>query len=117
MVRCRIDDDQGREGQGRGPDHGRRRLAGLEVVARGAEPLADGTAWGYGGSGPAQLAPGVLLSVTDAATAERFYQRFKWSVIAPIEADRWTLDAGDILGWLESAAGTDDFMRLAVAER
>ena len=76
-----------------------------------------GPAWGYGGLGPAQLAPGILLSVTDAATAERFYQRFKWSVIAPIEADRWTLDAGDILGWLESAAGTDDFMRLAVAER
>ena len=72
-----------------------------------------GPAWGYGGSGPAQLAPGILLSVTDAATAERFYQRFKWSVIAPIEADRWTLDAGDILGWLESAAGTNDVVRLA----
>ena len=65
-----------------------------------------GPAWAYGGSGPAQLAPGVLLSVTNAATAERFYQRFKWIVSAPIEAARWTLDAGDILGWLESAVGT-----------
>ena len=38
-------------------------------------------AWGYGGSGPAQLA------VTDEATAEQCYQRFKWSVISPIAAD------------------------------
>ena len=46
VVRCRIDDDQRREGQGRGSDHGRRRLAGLAVVARGAELLADGTGVG-----------------------------------------------------------------------
>ena len=38
-----------------------------------------------------------------------------WSVIAPIEADRWALDAGDVLDWLESAAaGTDGVVRLAV---
>ena len=63
-----------------------------------------GPAWGYGGSGPAQLALAILLAVTDAAPAQRFYQQFKWSVIAPIEADRWVLDAGDVLNWLESAA-------------
>ena len=51
------------------------------------------------------LALAILLAVTDEATAERFYQRFKWSVVAPIEADRWALDAGDVLGWLDSAAG------------
>ena len=74
-----------------------------------------GPAWGYGGSGPAQLALAILLAVTDAATAERFYQQFKWSVIAPLEADRWALDAGDVLDWLESAAaGTDGVVRLAV---
>ena len=44
-------------------------------------------AWGYGGSGPAQLALAILLAVTDEATAEQFYQRFKWSVISPISAD------------------------------
>ena len=52
--------------------------------------------------------------VTDQATAEWFYQRFKWSVIAPIEADRWALDAGDVFGWLKFASGTDDAVRLAV---
>ncbi len=77
-----------------------------------------GPAWGYGGSGLAQLALAILLAVTDEATAERFYQRFKWDVIAPIEADRWALDSGAVLGWLESAAaGTDDVVRLAVEER
>ena len=77
-----------------------------------------GPAWGYGGSGPAQLALAILLAVTDAATAERFYQKFKWSVIAPIETDRWTLDASDVLGWFESAAaGTDSVVRLTVEER
>jgi len=76
-----------------------------------------GRAWGYGGSGSgsAQLALAILLAVTDAGTAERFYQQFKWSVIAPIEADRWALDAGDVLDWLESAAaGTAGVVRLAV---
>ena len=34
------------------------------------------------------------------------------------EADRWALDAGDVLGWLDSAAaGTDDVVRLVVEER
>ena len=74
-----------------------------------------GPAWGYGGSGPAQLALAILLAVTDEATAERFYQQFKWSVITPIETDRWALDAGDVLNWLESAAaGTAGVVRLAV---
>ena len=59
-----------------------------------------GPAWGYGGLGPAQLALGIPLPVTDEATAERF----KRSVIALIEADRSTLDAGDILDRLAKAA-------------
>ena len=77
-----------------------------------------GPEWDYGGSSPAQLALAILLAATDEATAERFYQRFEWDVIAPIAADRWALDAGEVLGWLESAAaGTDEVVRLAVEER
>ena len=68
------------------------------------------------GRGRPRLALAILLAVTDEAMAERFYQQFKWSVIAPIEADRWTLDAGDVVGWLESAA-SDDIVSLAVEER
>ena len=78
------------------------------------KPLADGTGVGLRRVGPGPAGAGYPAGGdTDAATAERFYQQFKWSVIAPIEADRWALDAGDVLGWLESAAGTDDVVRLA----
>ena len=62
-----------------------------------------GPAWGYGGSGPAQLALAILLAVTDVETAQRFYQHFKWSVLAPIEADRWLLDGDDVRRWLEGS--------------
>ena len=72
---------------------------GHSLAVRNHSPT--GPAGGYGGSGPTQLALAILLVVTDEATAERFYQPFPWSVIAPIEADRWALDAGDVLGWLE----------------
>ena len=42
------------------------------------------------------LALAILLAVTDEVTAERFYQKFKRDVLSLIEADRWTLDAGDV---------------------
>lgn len=42
-----------------------------------------GFAWGYGGSGPAQLALAVLLEVTnDEQVALSHYHTFKWDVIA-----------------------------------
>lgn len=43
-----------------------------------------GFVWGYGGSGPAQLALAILLCLADRDTAERFYQAFKWECIAPL---------------------------------
>ncbi len=43
----------------------------------------DGFAWGYSGSGPAQLALAVMLMVCkDSTTALRFYQIFKREVIS-----------------------------------
>lgn len=44
----------------------------------------DGFNWGYGGSGPAQLALGILLEYTDQGRALSNYQRFKEDVIATI---------------------------------
>jgi hypothetical protein len=41
----------------------------------------DGFNWGYGGSGPAQLALAIMLKLTGKADG---YQDFKWSVIAPL---------------------------------
>ena len=50
----------------------------------------DGFSWGYGGSGPAQLALAVMLEICpDEESAMRSYQDFKWEVIVnlPMEED------------------------------
>ena len=46
--------------------------------------LPTGFAWGYGGSGPAQLALAVLADALDDQRALKLYQDFKWAVIAPL---------------------------------
>ena len=37
----------------------------------------DGFEWGYGGSGPSDLALNILILFTDQCTADRLYQEFK----------------------------------------
>lgn len=44
----------------------------------------DGFNWGYGGSGPAQLALAILLEFVDVPIALAFYQDFKWKYIASL---------------------------------
>ncbi len=44
----------------------------------------DGFSWGYGGSGPAQLALAVMLEVKGEAFG---YQEFKWNEIARLNVD------------------------------
>lgn len=58
--------------------------------------------WGYGGSGPAQLALALLLDATgDPQTAEAFHQRFKWEKVAKF-GDAWQITTGEIMVWLEN---------------
>jgi hypothetical protein len=47
----------------------------------------DGFNWGYGGSGPAQLALAVLLHISNEMNALANYQRFKFDVIAGLDQD------------------------------
>ena len=54
-----------------------------------------GFEWGYGGSGPAQLALAILLNEYPKETALGWYQAFKWAVIAELGRD-WTLTSEDI---------------------
>ena len=44
----------------------------------------DGFSWGYGGSGPAQLALAVILEINGAAFG---YQEFKWKELATLNMD------------------------------
>ena len=62
----------------------------------------DGFNWGYSGSGPAQLAYALLLEVTDdEQTALRYYQDFKWDVIANLPP-AWLIAESSILDWLKT---------------
>lgn len=61
----------------------------------------DGFAWGYGGSGPAQLALAILLEETNRRAAEALYQQFKAEVIAALSKDNWSLTSDDVRDWLQ----------------
>jgi hypothetical protein len=56
-----------------------------------------GFEWGYGGSGPAQLALAILADhCGDDKQALNFYHRFKWKVVAEFPHRCWSLTSGDI---------------------
>jgi hypothetical protein len=53
--------------------------------------------WGYGGSGPAQLALAILANhLGNDKEALNLYQRFKWAVVAEFPHRSWTLTSGEI---------------------
>ncbi len=51
--------------------------------------------WGYGGSGPAQLALAILLDYLggDVEKALKYHQDFKFMVIANLPKEGWALPA------------------------
>ena len=56
-----------------------------------------GFEWGYGGSGPAQLALAILAEhLGDDHAALNLYQAFKWACIAQIRGSNWSLSSEDI---------------------
>ena len=56
-----------------------------------------GFEWGYGGSGPAQLALAILADhLCDDEQAFNFHHRYKWTVIAELPKRSWTLTSQDI---------------------
>lgn len=62
----------------------------------------NGFNWGYGGSGPAQLALALLYDVTkDKDLSLRYYQDFKFEIIASLR-DIWELTESEILDWIKS---------------
>lgn len=59
---------------------GKRLNPGPSIKLRNHSP--DGFAWGYGGSGPAQLALAILLRFFSDNIALALYQDFKFKVVA-----------------------------------
>ena len=86
------------------------RLAGRASVTFYDRPLPlhldvanrspTGHEWGYYGSGPAQLALAILMTITDSDEASRRYEAFKNSVVARIATDSWTLTTAQVEEWL-----------------
>lgn len=94
---------------------GKRHKAGAVVVVREPDGIErdlparldlrnhspTGFEWGYGGSGPAQLALAILAYQTgDDELALRLYQRFKEDVVARFDRAEWELGSWQVRDWL-----------------
>ena len=60
-----------------------------------------GYEWGYGGSGPADLALNILRAFTSEEEADQLYQEFKWDVIASLPRVGGTIEGRAVQAWLE----------------
>ena len=67
----------------------------------------DGFMWGYGGSGPSQLALALLCFVTDDETALRLYQDLKWDFVSKLPQTDFSVTF-DIYGWLKEHGVEDN---------
>lgn len=73
----------------------------LHLAVRRHSPM--GFEWGYGGSGPAQLALALCIEVVGRKRAERAYQFVKDALVAPISDDSWMISGGQVLAAVEAA--------------
>jgi hypothetical protein len=83
----------------------------INIVLKDGQPLDIGPSrklvnkstefsWGFGGSGPAQLALALLYDVTgDHHLSLDYYQDFKWSVVAGW-SETWVITREEILKWI-----------------
>lgn len=56
-----------------------------------------GYEWGYGGSGPAQLALAIVADhLGNDTEALNLYQRFKWAVVAELPHREWILTNDEV---------------------
>ncbi len=84
----------------------RKRPLGLRLDLRNHSPA--GFEWGYGGSGPAQLALALLADACENDdVALCHYQQFKRAVIAGLPAS-WTLTEADIQRFVCEPRNRDD---------
>lgn len=68
----------------------------------------DGFNWGYGGSGPAQLALGILLAVgVEPDRAVALHQQLKWDLIAELPQDSFFIEF-DLVAWLRDHPAPGD---------
>ncbi len=81
-------------------------IDGEELTPKASQEIInhspDGFNWGYGGSGPAQLALAVLLKFTDdPSRAFELYQQFKREFLAKAP-DELRIPMQDVKAWLRN---------------
>ena len=77
------------------------RTEDLPRTARPGRRYPGGWEWGYGGTGPHQLAWDLLLHATgQPTTAAQLYRLFCIEVISRLHIGRWTLTQAEILAWV-----------------
>jgi len=68
----------------------------------------DGFEWGYGGSGPSQLALAILLDVIgNGSEALKHYQQFKWDFIARADQNGFVITSLEVEAWYNAAKDSD----------
>lgn len=84
-----------------------RALLSPEPSLRLANHSPDGFSWGYGGSGPAQLALAILYDVTsDARLSLSLYQDFKRDVVSKWDMDKgWEMTLEEVRQWIRENNG------------
>lgn len=71
----------------------------------------SGFEYGYGGSGPADLALNILGLFVSPPEAYRLHQKFKWDRIAPLARDlNHTITADSVRDWIQ------DYWHLEIAQ-
>lgn len=96
-------------------ENGCRVVVSAGCACRGLDPRFDlrnhspaGFEWGYGGSGPAQLALALAADVLgDDEAALGVYQRLKARLVGRLPADGWTLTEGELAETLRSLREAD----------
>jgi len=56
--------------------------------------------WGYGGSGPAQLALALLMVFAGREFAEGNYMNFKWQIVAKLPQRDFEMPAATVEEWI-----------------
>ena len=88
------------------PDGTSQRLS-LEPSLKLANHSPTGFSWGYGVSGPAQLALALLLDATsEPDKAMAYYQEFKQAIVTGWDFNgSWVIFRSDIINWLNLTEG------------
>lgn len=75
------------------------------IVHRIVDHSPTGFDWGYGGSGPADLALNILLYFVEEKTAYSLHQDFKWHFLAGMPKEGGRISKASIQDWVNARTG------------